>query len=548
VSQNINKAFIPFFDNISTISDYMGDELSKAVTGAGNAVRKLYHDDQDVIREYRRAILLNGLTIPTDKADLLDRILPVALRRVPKEERETERRMRLLFEDRHPKLLGAVLDALSGALAHHEEVRGLPRLADWAEYAIALYKHLDWGGYKGFMEDWAVIEEGQHETTLDSSVLAQTVRVLMTQHDEAKGTPTEVFKLLKDAANSDGIDVDRKDNDFPGSASWLWKKLVPVIPTLEAYQISVSDGHEGRGKEKSRFIRIARFGGGDSKTPGGDSKEKMLTDQKPHRNGLGTVGTVGTANLPENSKYSTKQIDNDGSVLQGGKNTVPTDRPVPTAYLSQKSGDSKADDAVPTSENAVPTSDEQRIDELVRQGMSPSWARAEVLGTEPPISADPNAVENGYREATRENLGEYLEQIDEDMRVFLAKGRGKPVDPLDGPCPHPDKATDEDGDEFCIRCGEDWGGAEPRPEDGDAPKAEVPDYVINTPEKFEKAMKRLKKEPDAEPKPEDRLTGPATWTTEDGVEIHYMRDGTQTFEIDGVEWEYKRHAGEGENA
>jgi hypothetical protein len=151
--QNINKAFIPFFDNISTITDYMTDELSKAVTGAGNAVRKLYEDDEDVIREYKRAMLLNGLIIPTEKADLIDRILPVALKRIPKEERETERRMQALFEERHPKLLGAVLDALSGALAYHEEVRGLPRLADWAEYAIALYKHLDWGGYKGFMED-----------------------------------------------------------------------------------------------------------------------------------------------------------------------------------------------------------------------------------------------------------------------------------------------------------------------------------------------------------------------------------------------------------
>src|SRR5215208_6717357 len=154
--QNINKAFIPFFDNVSTISDYMGDELSKAVTGAGNAVRKLYADDEDVIREYRRAILLNGLVIPTDKPDLIDRVLPVALRRVVKEERQTERHMRALFDARHPKLLGAVLEALSGALAYHEEIRGLPRLADWAEYAIALYKHLEWGGYEGFMADWAV--------------------------------------------------------------------------------------------------------------------------------------------------------------------------------------------------------------------------------------------------------------------------------------------------------------------------------------------------------------------------------------------------------
>jgi hypothetical protein len=44
------------------------------------------------------------------------------------------------------------------------------------------------------------------------------------------------------------------------------------------------------------------------------------------------------------------------------------------------------------------------VRELVRQGMSPTWARAEVLG---PISAQP---EEGEREVTPENLDEYMEQ------------------------------------------------------------------------------------------------------------------------------------------
>src|SRR5215208_897443 len=78
--QNINKAFIPFFDNISSITDHMADELSKAVTGAGNAVRKLYTDDDDIVREYKRAIMINGLTVPTEKADLVDRLLPISVR------------------------------------------------------------------------------------------------------------------------------------------------------------------------------------------------------------------------------------------------------------------------------------------------------------------------------------------------------------------------------------------------------------------------------------------------------------------------------------
>ena len=243
--QNINKAFIPFFDNVSTITDYMADELSKAVTGAGNAVRKLYEDDSDIIREYKRAMLLNGLIIPTEKADLIDRILPVGLKRVPPENRETERRMQALFNDRHPKLLGAVLDALS----YHEEIRGLPRLADWAEYAIALYAHLGWhdegkSGYDGFMADWAVIEEGQNAVTLEASVLAQSVVAVVEEHGPVvKESPSNMLTLLHDAAESLKLNPD-KDKEFPKHANWLWRKLVPVIPTLESFGIEMSESKE----------------------------------------------------------------------------------------------------------------------------------------------------------------------------------------------------------------------------------------------------------------------------------------------------------------
>jgi hypothetical protein len=361
--QNINKAFIPFFDNISNITDHIADELSKAVTGAGNAVRKLYEDDEDVIREYKRAVLLNGLIIPTEKADLIDRTLPVALKRVPKEERETERRMQALFEKRHALLLGAVLDALSGALANHEEVRGLPRLADWAEYAIALYKHLGWGGYKGFMADWAVIEEGQHAVTLEGSALAQAAVAVVAEHGTVQKSPSEMLNLLHEAAESEGLNPD-KDKDFPKHANWVWRKLVPVVPTLESFLITAS---EGKDADKKRYIRLERIDLPDDPNPepkgegqhngSGDSTEKMLSPSDPHTYGTETTETAETPYFPRNSKYTEEQIDNgeERDVLQGGKNAVSAVPGVGEAYLSQSEGDTISDDAVPDGVDAVTT-------------------------------------------------------------------------------------------------------------------------------------------------------------------------------------------------
>jgi hypothetical protein len=372
--QNINKAFIPFFDNISNITDYMADELSKAVTGAGNAVRKLYEDDVDVIREYRRAMLLNGLTIPTEKADLIDRILPVALRRVEKESRETEKRLQALFDERHPKLLGAVLSALSGSLANHEEIRGreLPRMADWAEYAIALYQHLGWydggtTGFEGFWADWAVIEEGQHSVTLEGSAVAQAAVRVMEEHGPVvQQSPAKMLELLHDAAESEGLNPD-KDKEFPKHANWLWRKMVPVIPTLEAFGIAATDG---RDKEKKRYIRLAQSTPRDPKPEDegqhndpGDSIRNYTDPSESYRYGTVTTEPTEPPYLPENSKYTEDQTDKGcgDALLQDEKNAGSVAPAVTSAYLSDGDGDSISDDVVTEGDMLSPNDLDQRV-------------------------------------------------------------------------------------------------------------------------------------------------------------------------------------------
>jgi hypothetical protein len=97
---------------------------------------------------------------------------------------------------------------------------------------------------------------------------------------------------------------------------------VPVIPTLEAFRISVTDGYDGKGKDKKRFIRFAPCDAPDdggspegsvSKTDGSVSSEKMPTDQKADTYADEQGGSVSrvsrTAYLPGNSKYTEGHID-----------------------------------------------------------------------------------------------------------------------------------------------------------------------------------------------------------------------------------------------
>ena len=60
------------------------------MTGEADSKSKLYTDDGDVIVELRWAVLLNGINVPTDRGDVLDRSLVVELERIPDGERRTE--------------------------------------------------------------------------------------------------------------------------------------------------------------------------------------------------------------------------------------------------------------------------------------------------------------------------------------------------------------------------------------------------------------------------------------------------------------------------
>ena len=142
VLQKASHAFVLMLDNQNTIPEWAADTLCRLVTGEADSKRRLYTDDEDVILELRRAVLLNGINVPTDRGDVLDRSLVVELERIPVAQRKTEEEVWESFEREHSKLLGALFDVLSKAIALKPSLRlsRRPRLADWGEYVAAVYE------------------------------------------------------------------------------------------------------------------------------------------------------------------------------------------------------------------------------------------------------------------------------------------------------------------------------------------------------------------------------------------------------------------------
>jgi len=136
------------FDNFSSVSDSLSDVLCRVATGSGLATRKLYTDDTQTIFNGCRPILLNGITDLATRGDLLDRMIVLYLPKINESERREEQVLLREFEAAQPRILGAMLDAVSEALRMVNKVKftKLPRMADFAIWTAAGAKALGFDG------------------------------------------------------------------------------------------------------------------------------------------------------------------------------------------------------------------------------------------------------------------------------------------------------------------------------------------------------------------------------------------------------------------
>jgi energy-coupling factor transporter ATP-binding protein EcfA2 len=116
------------FDNQSSFPKDFSDLLSSLITGGGDSRRELYSNNREFAFRVMRPVVLNGINIPSDRPDLLERTLIVEVPDIRPEERETEDDFWTNFEEKRGVLLGVVFDLISGVLRN---LRPLERRPAW---------------------------------------------------------------------------------------------------------------------------------------------------------------------------------------------------------------------------------------------------------------------------------------------------------------------------------------------------------------------------------------------------------------------------------
>jgi hypothetical protein len=215
-------------DNLSGAPQWLSNALCRLSTGGGFGTRQLHTDEEEILFDAKRPIILNGIEDIARSPDLADRAIILTLPPLAEEKRLTEKDYWEKFEQAAPRLLGALMKAV--AAAHNDiertNIPKPPRMADFANWVHAAAAALPFDGQR-FLQAYQANRRESVSLTLESSVLARAIQSLVAK-EKWEGGYTELLEKL----NSTATEETTKLKAWPKSARSLSNALRKIGPVL----------------------------------------------------------------------------------------------------------------------------------------------------------------------------------------------------------------------------------------------------------------------------------------------------------------------------
>ena len=234
----LTNGWVMAFDNLSRLPDWLSDALCRVATGAGLSARQLYTDADEVIFAGQRPVILNGITDIATREDLRDRALLVTCPPLSETARLEEAVMEEAFAAAHPRLLGALFDAVSVALRNLDTtvLTAKPRMADFARWVTAAEPALPWQSGT-FLATYAGNRQMAVEQSLEFDPIGPAVRQLAEER-AWDGTVGELLEALRGLVD----DRVRDGREWPQHPRALTNRLHRVMPALRHVGVLVEFG------------------------------------------------------------------------------------------------------------------------------------------------------------------------------------------------------------------------------------------------------------------------------------------------------------------
>jgi Domain of unknown function (DUF3854) len=241
-----SRRLLMVYDNVGHISADQSDDLCRIATGFGYSTRTLFSTDEETTFEFARPQIVTAIDSLVTRDDLADRVLMVQLGEITEQQRLPQAELTAKIEAARPRILGALLAALSQTLAELPYCKPdkLPRMADYAKFAIAGEKAL---GLKPgeFMSVFNDSRELSRQVVIESSPVGEAIIRLM-EHRKAwepwQGTASELLNELEHHTD----EATYRSRYFPKTANVLKRQLNRLAPDLKALGFDVREARLGK--------------------------------------------------------------------------------------------------------------------------------------------------------------------------------------------------------------------------------------------------------------------------------------------------------------
>jgi hypothetical protein len=242
-------SWIIAIDNLSGAAQWLSDALCRLSTGGGFGTRQLYTDDEEILFDAKRPIILNGIDDIARSPDLADRAIILTLPPLPEEKRLTEEDYWEKFKQVEPRLLGALLNAVVAAHNNIERTKipRPPRMADFANWVYAAAAALPFDGER-FLQAYQANRRESLFLTLESSVVARAIQSLVAEK-KWEGGYTELLEKLNLTVKEETT----KSKAWPKNPRALSSALRKIAPLLRTAGYAIAELPDDPKAKTKRF-------------------------------------------------------------------------------------------------------------------------------------------------------------------------------------------------------------------------------------------------------------------------------------------------------
>lgn len=275
---HVHNRHLSAFDNITGIPQKIADNLCRFVTGQSYTKRKLYLDSDEIILNFRRKMILNGIAPTIEQSDLIQRSIFYRQKGVAKQDRITERELASKLEVLLPDILGQIFKTLQKAMNLYDtvekEIKNPERMSDFTIWGECISRALGYEPFK-FVESYNKNLEDNYLSAGDSHPIVEYLeKIIAEEITHSKGSrilkEDETYLVsvsdfhfgLKEFATDKGFDTRSKFSTFPKHPNKLVSHVLKIKPILDAAKISVSfethSKNDGKFKKNNTIIAIKR--------------------------------------------------------------------------------------------------------------------------------------------------------------------------------------------------------------------------------------------------------------------------------------------------